>query len=179
MSDFTTILGGSVEEEQEIVDSLRRASEGQPWSPFGLLQFENVQFDFQIDPDHFIRWLNAEGEGKEDTYQRSVAGMCEYSCLYIAMMLHSKKLQSEPVVYYGKFGFWEHFWIGYTFNGQEYFLDFTLQQFVEDAPRFAVIKPINYHNVYNFIDDGEHETISQYLDRQRAFMFYRNPKDIV
>ena len=46
-------------------------------------------------------------------------------------------------IYYGKFGFYEHYWIGYTFKDEEYFIDLTLRQFVNEAPKLSITKAEN------------------------------------
>lgn len=144
------------------------------------LEFLNIKFDFDISPDHFIKWLELEGEEIEGDYKFDVGAMCEYSCLFIAMMLHDKELEGEMKIYYGKFGFFEHYWVGYTFRGEEYFIDLTLMQFVDDAPKLSITKAENKRvsGGYSYIDDGDvaYETIHDYIKRQRAFMFYTNPK---
>jgi hypothetical protein len=150
---------------------------------FGLLfseprhiDFLDLKFDFEISPDHFIEWLKKEGEDIIGDYKTDVSSMCEYSCLYIAMMLSDCKLAGDMKIYYGKFGFWEHYWIGYLYNGEEYFIDLTLQQFNPGAPKLAISKAYNRRESgsYSSLSDGE--PIKDYLDRQMAFMFYTNPK---
>ena len=151
-------------------------------------EYLDIKFDFSIDPDHFIRWRleqslkDAEDEFdweyKPDDYRHNVGSECEYSCLYIAMLLRDTELESEPVIYCGNFGFWEHYWIGYTWKGQEYFLDLTLMQFLENSPKLAISLPSNDKNGYNWFEDIEPETISHYLERQRAVNFYLDPKKV-
>jgi hypothetical protein len=152
---------------------------------FGLLfaqpkqiEFLDIKFDFEISPEHFIEWLKAEGEEVIGDYKIDVTAMCEYSCLYIAMMLSEHKLKGDMKIYYGKFGFWEHYWIGYTYNDQEYFIDLTLQQFNPNAPKFAISKAINERvsGSYSSLSDGM--PIKEYLEDIRAFMFYIDPRTI-
>ena len=140
------------------------------------IEFVDVKFDFELSTDHFIEWLKAEGEEVIGDYKIDVSSMCEYSCLYASMMLSDKELKGDMKIYYGKFGFWEHYWLGYTFNGQEYFIDLTLQQFNQNSPKLAVSKASNERvsGSYSSLSDGE--PIKDYLERQRAFMFYTNPK---
>src|ERR1044071_6101431 len=89
------------------------------------LEFIRKRFDFTINPDHFIEWLKAEGETITGKYGYDVSSMCEYACLYVSMMFYKRKLKGELKVYYGRFGFFEHYWIGYEVNGEEYFIDLT------------------------------------------------------
>ena len=140
------------------------------------IQFIDMKFDFELSPDHFIEWLKAEGEEVIGDYKIDVYSMCEYSCLYASMMLSDKQLKGDMKIYYGKFVFWEHYWLGYTFNGQEYFIDLTLQQFNENAPKLAISKAINERVSGSYSSLSEGEPIKDYLERQRAFMFYTNPK---
>ena len=157
-----------------------------PKSSFDLLftepneiTYENVEFDFKLDPDHFIRWLNEEHvdyEYKEGDYAFNVGNECEFSCLYISMLLYGKELESEPIIYSGNFGFWDHFWIGYNWKGQEYFIDLTLKQFVPTSPKLAISKSINEETTYKWYEDIEMETISEYVERQHAFDFYVDPR---
>ena len=146
----------------------------------------DMEFGFKIDPDHFIKWLIEEHSSDpmndadfiEGDYRHNVGSECEFSCLYIALLLHDKDLESEPVIYCGNFGFWEHYWIGYIYKGQEYFIDLTLQQFLPDAPKLAISIPSNNKNGYNWFEDIEPWTISKYLERQGAFDFYLDPKNV-
>lgn len=142
------------------------------------INYLSMEFDFNIDPDHFIEWLKIEEEIGDESYSESVGNMCEYSCLYIAMLLHDKDLEGDMVVYYGKFGFWDHFWIGYTYKSQEYFIDLTLQQFVKDAPKLAISLPSNKRGKgYSFLSDGQ--PIDEYLKEKRGFEFYTNPHTMI
>lgn len=104
-------------------------------------------FDIFLCPAELVSWLEKAGELNESEvkgeYSEAVNSMCEYSCLWVCGKLKEKyqngKLKGELYVCYGKFGFWEHYWIGYKLNGVEYFLDLTLAQFRKDAPRFSVV----------------------------------------
>ena len=149
---------------------------------FGLLfstpkeiEFLDQKFDFEISPDHFIEWLKKEGEEIIGDYKIDVGTMCEYSCLYIAMLLSNKQLKGDMKIYYGKFGFWEHFWIGYNYNNQEYYIDLTLQQFISNAPKLAITKAHNERvsGSYSYLSEGE--SIKVYLERQNAFIYHVNP----
>ncbi len=140
------------------------------------LKFLRPKLDFKINPNHFIKWLKAEGETIEGVYHQDVSNMCEYSCLYIAMMLDGVKLQNEPLVYYGQFGFWEHYWIGYTFNKKKYFIDLTLCQFNPLAPKLSITESTNERasGCYSYFSEGT--PISQYVKYRKGFDFYTNPK---
>jgi len=92
------------------------------------------------------------------------------------MILFNMKLQSTPTIYFGNFGFWEHFWIGYFWKGQEYFIDLTLVQFLKTAPKLAVSKAINELDGYSH--NYPPESIFDYIKRKRAFEHYINPKSI-
>jgi hypothetical protein len=139
------------------------------------LEFLEKEFDFKLDPDHFIKWLAAEGQEITGDYRHDVGSMCEYSCLYIAMLLSDKQLKGNMKIYYGDFGFFEHYWIGYTIDGIEYFIDLTLQQFDKNAPKLAIVKAINekVSGCYSYLSEGE--SPQEYLKRKEAFKFYSNP----
>ncbi len=139
--------------------------------------FIKPKLDFKISPNHFIKWLKAEGETIEGVYHQDVSNMCEYSCLYIAMILDGVKLQNEPLIYYGRFGeYWEHYWIGYTFNNQEYFIDLTLQQFIPSVPKLAITKAVHKEKSRYYSHYSEGTPINQYLKDRKGFDFYTNPK---
>lgn len=139
------------------------------------LTFIRRRFDFTITPESFIKWLKVEDEDITGNYAYDVTSMCEYACLYVSMLFYKYKLKGEMKIYYGKFGFFEHYWVGYLIDGKEYFLDLTLKQFVKDAPELAII---NAHNeriagMYSYLSEGE--PINEYVERQRAFEFYAHP----
>lgn len=140
------------------------------------IEFLDIKFDFELSADHFIEWLKAEGEDIIGDYKVDVSSMCEYSCLYTAMMLSEVELKGDLKIYYGNFGFCGHYWLGYTFNDEMYFIDLTLQQFNPNAPKIAITKPSNARIFGNYSWLSEGEPIKDYLERQRAFMFYTNPK---
>ena len=124
--------------------------------PFEKIHFEkNIKFDFSINPKKFIAWLKEIGEDVIGDYKIDVVSMCEFSCLYIAKVLKDKKLKGKLVIHYGSFGFWEHYWIGYIFNNQEYFIDLTLKQFMLNAPCLAISKASKNKHGYSYEDDGE------------------------
>ena len=146
------------------------------FSPPKEIEFLDIKFDFELSADHFIEWLKVEDMEVVGNYKIDVSSMCEYSCLYVFMMLSDAKLKGDMKIYYGKFGFWEHYWLGYTLDNQEYFIDLTLQQFNENAPKIAISKASNERvsGSYSYLSDGE--PIQEYLERQEAFKFYTNPK---
>lgn len=149
--------------------------------PYDGLEFIKPDLDFEINPDHFMRWLEMEfkDEPLMGDYQTDCASMCEYACLFVGMLLHEKELKGEMEIMYGKFGFWEHYWLRYTLDGEAYFLDLTLKQFVKDAPKFSVVKAVNkrVNGCYSYIDDEDDEgiPIKQYVEDKDAFAFYNNP----
>ena len=164
-------------DEKEWQDLLKpKSSFDMLFRPFREIQYENVELDFKLDPAHFLKWLEAEQQDITGDYVQDVSSMCEYSCLYTAMMLAEAKLESVPTIYYGNFGFWEHYWIGYIWKGQEYFVDLTLAQFVKTAPKLAISKAINELDGYSH--NYPPQSIHDYLKDKRAFEFYVNPKTI-
>lgn len=141
------------------------------------LNFLSKKFDFELDPYHFMKWLSIETEEKlTGNYIYDCSSMCEYSCLYSAMMLYDKNLKGELKIYYGRFGGWEHYWLGYKINEIEYFIDLTLKQFIKDAPMLAITLSENNEvpGGYSYLSDGY--TIDEYIQEKRAFDFYTNPK---
>lgn len=139
------------------------------------ITFLKKKFDFRISPRRFMKWLKAEGEEVTGNYIADCGSMCEYACLYVSMLLHEKKLKGKLVIYYGKFGFWEHYWLGYTIDGEEYFIDLTLKQFISNAPKLAVTKAVNERvaGSYSYLSEGT--PIAEYIEEKEAFRFYINP----
>lgn len=146
--------------------------------PFEGLEFVDLELDFEIDPDHFMRWLEMEND-EENTgdYAMDCASMCEYSCLFICMLLNGKKLQGKLEMVCGQFGFWEHYWMQYTLAGEVYFIDLTLKQFKLEAPKLSIVKAINKRvsGCYNFWDDIPHTKPKDYLREKNAFVYYNDP----
>ncbi|MCC6447955.1 MAG: hypothetical protein IT215_04655 [Chitinophagaceae bacterium] len=62
------------------------------------------------------------------------------------------------------------------FIEQEYFIDLTLQQFNPKAPKLSISKASNERVSGSYSSLSEGEPIKGYLERQRAFVFYTNPK---
>ena len=171
---------------EDAFNEMQNSSFNRLFAPPKEVEFVTPQLDFQIDPSHFIKWLKEEHESDPDSdfyykkgdYRHNVGSECEFSCLYLAMLLNDKKLESEPVIYCGDFGFWEHYWLGYTYKGQEYFIDLTLMQFLKNAPKLSISIPSNDKNGYNWFEDIDPQPISEYLQEKKAFQFYKNPKEI-
>lgn len=174
MSDF--------KELEEAFDRIR--SEVRFDTPFSVPEYTTPALDIEIDPDHFINWLKAEGENDKyldvphGSYSYMVGNMCEYSCLYVAMLLHGKKLKGDLRIVCGNFGFWEHYWLKYTLDGETYYLDLTLQQFLPEAPKFSISRAIDDRAGYNAEFDTDGETIEDYVERKMAFDFYTNPHSL-
>ena len=143
------------------------------------IEFLDIKFDFELNPEHFIEWLKAEEQEVIGYYKIDICSMCEYSCLYVAMILHGKKLKGELKVIYGKFGFHEHYWLEYTYEKEKYYIDLTLQQFSSDAPRLAISKADNerVNGSYSTISAGQ--SIKNYIKEKRGFMFYTNPHTMI
>lgn len=173
-------------ETDSIAEALERIQNQVSWdTPFEAPEFIQPELDIKLDPDHFMRWLIEEGDCDVDEsrdYAYNVGSMCEYSCLYAAMMLHEVDMEGELRIMCGDFGFWEHYWLVYILDDKVYFLDLTMQQFVADAPKFAVSEESENSRGYNRkyddlnIDDGT--CIHEYLERKMAFDFYTDPKEI-
>lgn len=142
------------------------------------LDYLDKDFGFEINPNSFIEWLKMEGQEISGVYKHDVTSMCEYSCLYISMLLYDIELPGDMYVYYGKFGMFEHYWICYKVDGEEYFIDLTLNQFVS-CPRLAITKSMNERvsGGYSYLSDDDDKgiTIREYVDSKRGFEFYTNP----
>jgi len=143
-------------------------------------EFVEPELDIKIDPDHFIDWLKKEDKDFEESksYAYNVSSMCEYSCLYIAMLFHDKKLKGDLRIVYGKYGWWEHYWMKYTLDGVAYYLDLTLQQFVETAPKFSISLAKQNTHGYNSNYEEEAKTIEEYVNNKMGFEFYVNPNEV-
>ncbi len=137
-------------------------------------KFVTPELDFELNPDHFMKWLKKEGEKLTGKYRIDCSSMCEYSCLYIAMLLHEKELKGKMRIINGNYGFWGHFWISYTYEKTEYYIDLTLKQFIQDAPELSISKASKNKNGYNHTSKGV--SIKDYVKTQNAFEFYTNPK---
>ena len=147
------------------------------FSPFHIPEFIEPKLDFKIDTELFLGWLSFEDKyyEEENSYAKKVSSMCEYSCLFVAMFLYKKKLKGDLRIIYGKYGFWEHYWLKYTLNGKAYYLDLTLQQFIPESPKFAISQAKQNAYGYNSNYENEGETIKDYVERKRAFQFYEDP----
>ena len=140
------------------------------------VEYLNKKFDFDIDPDKFMEWLSHEEEDDlTGDYRYDCSSMCEYSCLYISMLLYHKELKGDMRIYSGYFGFWEHYWIGYVIDGVEYFIDLTLKQFISDAPKLAISKRSNTKKGYSFYENIIPTPIKKYVESKKAFDFHYNP----
>jgi hypothetical protein len=181
MSDFNSILGGDPN------DDFKYEPPVSALTPFSEVEYIEPKLDFELDPYHFIDWLKAESEndhyldaptGQSLLYNYDVAGMCEYSCLYICMLLHGKELEGDLRVVCGSFGFWGHYWMEYTLGDNVYYIDLTLRQFVDEAPKLAISLKSESPTGYNRNFDSEGTSLDDYILSTEAFRFYVNPKEI-
>jgi hypothetical protein len=140
------------------------------------LKFLRKKFPFKIDSKKFLAWLRAEEQEITGNYSVDVSSMCEYACLYVGMLFHDSPHQFN--MYYGKFGFFEHFWLGYVHEGKEYFVDLTLAQFTK-APRLAITKAVNNRVSGSYSYLSEPTPLKDYVIAQRAFEFYADPVTLV
>lgn len=143
------------------------------FTPFSKVEFLKKKFDFVISPSKFIKWLRTVDEDfKEGSYSEMVGSMCEFSCLYISMLLFNKELKGQMYVCFGYFGRWEHYWIEYDFEGKTYLIDLTLQQFYK-SPKLAISLKAKHENAY--CDDCSRKPLRMYCEQVKAFDFYTNP----
>ena len=140
--------------------------------------FINPELDFKVDPEHFMKWLATEDEEVTGDYRNDCGSMCEYSCLYLSMLLYNQELKGELTIICGNYGWWEHYWMKYKLNGITYYLDLTLMQFVEEAPKFAITLEHQNPKGYNSKYDMDGQDFRKYVDEKRGFDFYTNPKEI-
>lgn len=98
----------------------------------------------------FLAYLITNREAtKADPYHRAVSSMCEYWVWWAYHKLKNKKHSGWIDYISGYFGFWEHHWIRYKYNGESYFVDMTLAQFNPIYPKIAVTKEIEARLVKN------------------------------
>ena len=145
-------------------------------SPPPPMNFIEPDLDFELNPDHFMEWLKLENEEVIGDYKTDCSGMCEYSCLYTSMLLSETKLKGNLRIICGNFGFWEHYWMSYTLNGKEYFIDLTLQQFVPESPQCSI--SLSEGEVDNGYRNFFYMDVNEYLEDKEAFTYYTNPNDI-
>jgi hypothetical protein len=145
------------------------------------LEYLNMTFDFELDPDHFVKWLGVEGEEITGNYNIDCASMCEYAILYISMLLHDKELKGNLIIRSGSVGAFDHYWMEYAYEGETYFIDLTMQQFDESAPKLAISRAVNKRasGCYNYFEECSSEKMVDYIERQQAFRFYTNPITLV
>jgi len=148
-------------------------------TPFTAPMFTAPELDLGIDPELFIGWLWAEGqiEGEDSetqSYAQNVSSMCEWSCLFISMLLYNQKLKGELLIISGNYGFWGHYWMKYTVDGESYFIDLTLQQFLPEAPKLSISRAIEVPEGYN-CDYDKGTDFREYVDGKRGFDFYTDP----
>jgi hypothetical protein len=170
------IVGYDEKDEMDFAESLRKMNTNQWNSPPPPMIFINPKLGFELNPDHFIEWLKMENQEVVGDYETDCAGMCEYSCLYISMLLSETKLKGKLKIIAGNFGFWEHYWMSYTLNEVEYFIDLTLQQFVPDSPKCSI--SLSEGEVDNGYRNFFYMDVKEYLEEKKAFSYYMNPNDI-
>lgn len=144
-------------------------------TPFSVPDFVTPKLDFDLDTNHFMRWLKAEEQEVTGIYKQDCTNMCEYSCLYISMLLYDMQLEGELRVICGQYGFWGHYWMEYTIGDNVYFIDITLKQFVPQAPKISITEKHNDPRGYNVMFEGEGEEYRTYVDRVMGFEYYENP----
>jgi hypothetical protein len=146
------------------------------FQPTKKLEYLDNNLDLEISTSKFIEWLTLENDYMTGVYKEDVSSMCEYSCLYLSMLFFYEKLDGELKIYTGNYGFWEHFWMGYDYKGTTYFIDLTLVQFEDDAPRLSITKLDENNKNGSYEWDDEHIIdIKEYVESKGAFGFYTNP----
>jgi hypothetical protein len=184
MNKFDSTLGGSsfddIWSEEELNKALNPIN---CFTPPPLVEFIEPKLDFELNPDHFIKWIKAESKNNDfldaptgESYAYDVSSMCEYSCLYISMLLSGVDLKGELRLISGNYGFWEHYWMEYTLDDIVYYIDLTLQQFDPTSPKLAISIRKDVPSGYNREFDVDGTSIEEYLEDKRAFKFYVDPK---
>ncbi len=143
------------------------------------LSFVQKELEFKLDPDHFLKWLETDEWTMGHDYASSVSSACEYSCLYIGMLTYNMNLKNPLKIYRGNLGFFEHYWIGCVIDGQEYFIDLTLQQFNRSAPRLAITKAMNEEVPGGYSHSSDGYDLNDYVREKKGFKFYTNPHTMV
>lgn len=150
------------------------------FKPTKELEYIENTLDLEISTSNFIEWLTLENDYMTGVYKEDVSSMCEYSCLYLSMLFHGKNLDGDLKIYYGEYGFWEHFWMGYNYKGNIYFIDLTLMQFEDDAPKLSITKlDENGKNGSYEWDDEYIIDVDEYVKSKDAFEFYVNPHTMI
>ena len=157
-------------------ESLQKMNTNRWDSPIPPMEFITPDLDFELDPDHFMQWLKMENQEVFGDYKSDCSGMCEYSCLYISMLLSETKLKGDLKIIAGNMGFWEHYWMSYTLDGIEYFIDLTLQQFVSDSPKCSIT--LGGDEVDNGYRNFFYMDVKEYLEEKSAYAYYVNPNEI-
>jgi len=137
------------------------------------LQYLDIELDFSLDPEHFIEWLKTEDDDIHGDYGKDVSTMCKFGCLYIGMLLYNSVLDSELMLHKGTYGIFEHYWIGYRYNGNYYYIDLTLKQFDKSSPKLAIINASE--NIFGGYQSLESLPLKEWVSEKKGFEFYTNP----
>jgi len=154
---------------------------GSPESP---LVYNPNAIDIYIDPQHFMRWLASVQPDEPITgnYQIDCSNMCEFACLYLGLKLYDKpRIIDRMRMYYGRFGGWEHYWASYiNHSDEEYFVDLTLRQFIDDAPELAIVKAHNERKPGRYSYLSPPDKLKDYIDsyEDTLFKIYSSPMHI-
>ena len=95
MSRNIDILGYDPSEEIDFAESLRKMNTNQWNSSPPPMTFINPKLDFELVPNHFMKWLKLEEQDVIGDYKTDCSSMCEYSCLYVSMILNETKLKGN------------------------------------------------------------------------------------
>jgi len=134
-------------------------------------------FDFaEPQPSHFMDWIRMADDDNivlNNNYEEDCKDLCEYSCLFMSMLLCRESLEGEMYIVRGKFDCYGHYWMVYELDGKEYYLDLTLLQFYKGAPKLAITLAKDDLHFYNKIEMKL--PIMDYVQKNMAFSCHADP----
>lgn len=117
----------------------------------------------------FLEWLKLEWRDISWEYRNIINWECEHFCLFYGM-LNFDKLKEHKIIYAKQGGIWGHY---YIFDGEKY-IDYTLWQFGKEYPEEHEWEnpPLWFREIWRY-------SLKDYVESQRAFMFYKDPRNII
>ena len=119
--------------------------------------------------DKFIQWLKLEWRDINCDYRYLVNWECEHFCLFY-WMLNYENLQEAKIIIWKQWNLWEHFYIKDKWK----YIDLTIWQFWDKYPEIYI-----WDKLLEWITELEIYPLKQYIDKQRAFIFYKDPNTIL
>jgi hypothetical protein len=112
----------------------------------------------------FLKWLEKEWRDITWDYSYDVNWECEHFCLFYGMLKYGEDIENYKVCIWKVDWLWEHYFIKYKWI----YIDWTYQQFNKN------VRSIIYSTTPTTSVRIEF-SLKEYIDNQRAFMFYKNP----